>query len=315
MKSIIIYYSQTGNTRKIARAIHRGARTLLEKCHIAPIKEVKPKDLDNYDLIGLGSPVWMGAEPPNVRLFTESLPDQKGKHLFSFCTHGTMPELYFPTVVRRLKSRNYTVIGTRDWYGGSPGPEPYYTDGHPDEIDLKEAEEFGREMVEISHRISAGEKELIPPVPEHVLTPQLLVFAEFYRCGHNPHGRLTYNPKKCAYPKCTICMENCTMNYIDLSVDPPIFGDKGTECDNYFGCTFCEMICPTGAISGDWEELSNLNQNIMRALDLGYNILEKPLDDAEAAGRFRRLVPKEKVKMGSNRFDHKRPLFKIPKDG
>jgi flavodoxin len=166
---------------------------LVEQCNIAPVKEVDPKDLDKYDLVGLGSPVWMGAETPNVRRFIESLPNQKGRHIFSFNTHGVMPEQYFPNVVRRLKGKGFTVIGMRDWYGDGRfqlAPSPYYTDGHPDEIDLKEAEDFGGEMVEISKRISAGEINLIPPVPEHVLTPQLLVLAEFYRSGHNAHGRL-----------------------------------------------------------------------------------------------------------------------------
>jgi hypothetical protein len=31
---------------------------LTEQCDIAPVKEVKPDDLQKYDLIGLGSPVW-----------------------------------------------------------------------------------------------------------------------------------------------------------------------------------------------------------------------------------------------------------------
>ena len=177
MKSLVVYYSQTGNTKKVARVIHKNMSQLVEQCDIAPVKEVDPKDLDKYDLVGLGSPVWMGAETPNVRRFIESLPNQKGRHVFSFNTHGIMPEQYFPNVVRRLKGKGFTVIGMRDWYGDGRfqlAPSPYYTDGHPDEIDLKEAEDFGGEMVEISKRISAGETNLIPPVPEHVLTPQLV---------------------------------------------------------------------------------------------------------------------------------------------
>ena len=59
----------------------------------------------------------------------------------------------------------------RDWYGSVFLPEmphPYPTDGHPDEIDLKEAEDFGREMVENSRRIHNGQTELIPPEPPKV---------------------------------------------------------------------------------------------------------------------------------------------------
>ena len=45
-------------------------------------------------------------------------------------------------------------------------PKPYFTDGHPDAIDLKEAEDFGREMVERSRRIYRGETQLIPTLPK-----------------------------------------------------------------------------------------------------------------------------------------------------
>ena len=117
MKSIVIYFSQTGNTGKVARAIHKGMSQLLEQCDIAPLKEVNPQDVNKYDLIGLGSPIHTGqTEPPNVRRFINNIPYSEGKHAFAFNTHGTLPKGYFPRVVRLLNERGLTVIGTRDWY-------------------------------------------------------------------------------------------------------------------------------------------------------------------------------------------------------
>jgi len=158
MRSLVVYYSQTGNTKKVACAIQRGMSPLLEQCDIASVKEVKPQDVDKYDLIGLGSPVWDGAETPNVRRFIENIPKQQGRHIFSFNTHGVMPEHFFPTVVRRLRGKGFTVIGMRDWYGTafSACPEPLFYRWASRRIDLKEAEDFGREMVEVSRRISVG---------------------------------------------------------------------------------------------------------------------------------------------------------------
>ncbi len=316
MKGLVLYYSQTGNTRKVAQAIHKGMSPLLKQCDLRTLSEVRPEDLNNYDLIGLGSPVWCGAETPNVRKFIERLPEQHGKHLFSFNTHGVMPEQYFPTVIRRLTGRGFTVIGMRDWYGDGLfqlAPSPYYTYGHPDEIDLKEAEEFGSDMVHLSQRISGGETGLIPPVPEHLLTPQLLVLSEFYRSGHNPHGRLAYDPEKCLYPKCHLCMDHCLMEYIDLSSSPRVFGSNRTECDMWLGCTFCEMICPTGAISCDWEAfMKDFGQKI--GIILGGNPLAEAAEKAIASGRLRLLIPRNEV-----RWDRlyltvhsKRPRFKLP---
>ena len=57
MKSIVIYYSQTGNTKKIAQAIHAGISQTKSTCDIARLKDVNPSNLRDYDLIGLGSSV------------------------------------------------------------------------------------------------------------------------------------------------------------------------------------------------------------------------------------------------------------------
>ena len=58
MKSIIIYFSLTGNTKQIAQAIHKGISPLMEQCDITTLKEIDSSRLHDYDLIGIGSPVW-----------------------------------------------------------------------------------------------------------------------------------------------------------------------------------------------------------------------------------------------------------------
>jgi flavodoxin/ferredoxin len=318
LNSLIIYYSQTGNTAKVARAIHRGLLERVERCDLKSVAEIDPELVDTYDLIGIGSPVWCGAETPNVRRFIEAVPVQKGRHVFCFNTHGVMPEQYFPTVVRRLKGRGFTVIGMRDWFGDvhfQVAPSPYYTNGHPDDIALAEAKAFGREMAEVSRRISAGESSLIPAVPERVLTPQLLALTEFYRSGHNPHGYLAYDEGKCNYPKCRLCMDNCLMEYIDLSTEPRRFGSEGTACDMWLGCTFCEMICPTGAISCDWEQFQKDFKEKIGSV-LGGNPLAEAAEGCIASGRLRLLIPREDVRWDTPlwKTHPKRPRFKIARE-
>jgi flavodoxin/NAD-dependent dihydropyrimidine dehydrogenase PreA subunit len=316
MKCLVIYYSQTGSTAKIARAIHKGAAPLADQCDLAPLKQIADVDLSRYDLIGLGTPVWNGGFPPNVAMFVENLPAQQGRHIFSFCTHGIMPELYFPSVTRRLTMQGFTVIGMGDWYGSvhiQLLPKPYFTDGHPDAIDLQEAEAFGGQMVETSRRISAGETDRIPPLPDFVLTPQLLALLEFYKSGHNPHthGPLVYDREKCNYPKCRLCQDNCTMGYIDLSADPPRYGSEGNGCDMWMGCTFCELICPTGAISHDWEKAAREHMKIAEFFG-GVSPLKAAHEKALASGRLRQLVP-NKIEGPYFKVYSKRPRFKIPR--
>jgi ferredoxin len=101
------------------------------------------------------------------------------------------------------------------------------------------------------------------------------------------------------------------MNYIDLSADPPKFGSKGNSCDIWMGCTFCELICPTGAISCNWDEV--LAKNAGLGQFFGHNPLEKAAKEALALGRLRNLVT-EDIKGAYYKVYSKRPRFKIPKE-
>ncbi|MDD5703630.1 MAG: EFR1 family ferrodoxin [Dehalococcoidales bacterium] len=288
MKCVVIYFSQTGNTEKIARAVQAGVKQISVNCDLFTIKDANPKRLFEYDLIGLGSPVFAQKEPANITAFINDLRFVGGKHIFSFCTHNTVGYSYNPSVVPQLRKKGLIVIGWNDWYGSSWGPinqaTPYPTDGHPDAIDLKEAEEWGREMVWRSQKIYGGEINLIPEGPEP-LQPINTGDKSPIR-----HLQFRYERKfardRCLYPQCRLCMDNCPMDGIDLSVDPPVLADP---C---LGCTFCEQLCPTGAIYVDeanQEILFKFHTNAIRTVCL------KCLDEAEAQGRFRRLIPEEEL--------------------
>jgi len=285
MKCIVIYFSQTGNTEKVAKAIQAGVKRAAGHCDIVKIKEANPRRLYEYDLIGLGT-MAMGPEPGNVRAFINNMRFVGEKHIFVFATHGSTPQYLFPSMVPKLKRRGLVVIGTRSWYGNCCIPiqsEPYATAGHPDEVDLKEADDFGREMVDRSRRISAGETGLIPPVPKAPAEPPF--GGEDVSISYKFNSMAKFSMEKCIYPGCRLCMDNCPMDGIDLSVKPPVFAKPCISCG------FCEQICPTGAIDAEaWFEAE---------MPVWNKIFDKyvlpPLVKAEAEGRFRRLVPVEDI--------------------
>lgn len=245
MKGLVVYYSATGNTKKVARAIHRGMTQLLE-ADLASVKEITPAEVGRYDLVGLGSPIWYFRETANVRRFVYHLPSLAGKLGFVFCTHGTAPLGIFHSMVPLLREKGLTIIGWGDWYGSVyqvlHAPKPYFTDGHPDRVDLQEAESFGREMAERALRIAAGEKDLIPTLPrgrdaDPPFQPHPI--GEPFP-GANPKRVIKVD--ECLYPDCTACEDLCPVSCIDLGAEPPTFGDS---CYN---CSLCNRICPTGAI-------------------------------------------------------------------
>lgn len=80
MKSLVVYSSQTGNTRKLAEAVFEIFEGEKE---IYPIGEAP--DPNTYDFVALG--FWLMAGKPDPKTL-EYLPKIKNTSLFLFSTHG-----------------------------------------------------------------------------------------------------------------------------------------------------------------------------------------------------------------------------------
>jgi flavodoxin/NAD-dependent dihydropyrimidine dehydrogenase PreA subunit len=309
MKNLVIYHSISGNTKKIAEAIHTGMCRSGVPSEIKKIREVTSEDLKKYDLIGLGSAVMHQRELNNISSFINyTMNTVDGKHGFAFCTHGAFPGQYLARVVPAMEQRGLTMIGWNDWFASvyHPGcPKPYFTDGHPDTQDLKEAEDFGLKMVELSKKIYAGHKELIPKFPRGK------EYDDLYDPGWKPSWEITsaflraksqirfkVSKDKCKYPKCTFCIDNCPMHSIDFAHGEPNFG---LNCDT---CWLCEQSCPNAAIEIDWKDYSDAHRPMIDALENSLDIFEK-------RGKFRRLVSADQVGWDKFVWQYKKPRFKI----
>jgi len=89
MKALVTYYSQTGNTEKLARAIYEVIHVEKE---LLPIQDIK--DLRGYDIIFVGFPVHAHSVPPKVLPFFKNLPD--GQQIAIYCTHGSLRGGHLP---------------------------------------------------------------------------------------------------------------------------------------------------------------------------------------------------------------------------
>ncbi|MHA2288810.1 MAG: flavodoxin family protein [Promethearchaeota archaeon] len=92
MKILITYFSQTGNTEKIAEAIHE----ITSKNHdsyLKKVKKVKIEDLANYDLIFIGSACHDSDLAKPVLRFLKKIPKSPKYAIAGFYTHSTfLPE-------------------------------------------------------------------------------------------------------------------------------------------------------------------------------------------------------------------------------
>ncbi len=313
MKSIVIYHSWTGNTKQIAEAIHSGIKEIFNECEIASLKEVDVEKLTDYDLIGLGSFVQTFQEPMAVTEFMKAMPDLNGKYGFTFCTHGTLAGRYIDRAVTGLREKGLTVTGWNDWYGGGfipLMPKPYYTDGHPDEVDLKEAVEFGREIAERTRKIANGEGQLIPELPDSEEYNKLYGAPMELGGGEEMADMVklkpVYNPDKCLYPKCTKCMDNCPTKSIDLSKSPPVNYETCGPCLVWF----CEQLCPSGAMEVNW----GIADKIMETMTSIFEKLAEPMEEYGDLRGFRNLLT-EKEGSGTPLYKKKNRPKLIIRDG
>ena len=102
VKTLIVYWSGTGNTEKVAKAIHRALKRKGLEPTIKRVKEAKEVDLYDYDLVFLGSPshTWMPAQPvlkfikekrkeyAKRGLIKPCAPKIPGKNAVVFCTYS-----------------------------------------------------------------------------------------------------------------------------------------------------------------------------------------------------------------------------------
>lgn len=292
MKALIIYFSQTGNTRTIAEGIREGIVEVTNHCDLKALQEVDVKYLASYDLIGIGAPVFFYKEPFNVRDFIEALPELGGQHWFAFCTHGNIVGNFFPSIINLLEGRNAVVIDCHHTYANITVPfypKPSYTSGHPDAYDLEQAKAFGKNVaqrspeiknqsnVSISLRYPVSSKEWIEE--GHKLTEEAL---------EKMLPKHIFNAETCI--QCYECEENCPVQGIDIKVDPPRLQDPCIYCWR------CVNICPTLSITADWSLLVSMAPT-------KYALYKKELDIVAARNEFRWLLDPELIDVND-------PLYK-----
>jgi len=159
MKALVTYYSETGNTEKVARTIYDA---------ISVAKEIKPVDevggVEGYDIIFCGFPVHAHSVPGKAQPFIKALP--AGQNIAFFSTHGSLrggqlPKQAFEEAIGLAsKATILGHFGCRGQVGQKIidalmqkqehrawAEEAQSAEGHPDEADMEDAKAFALEMI------------------------------------------------------------------------------------------------------------------------------------------------------------------------
>ncbi len=136
MPAAVVYYSKTGNTKKIAEAIARGAGA---KC--VPVE--REKEAGGADLLFVGTPVHSFGPSKPILAFLKGA-DLSGKKVALFCTYaGLGNRRTLRKMAKEVERRGGRVVG-EFWCRGR---FKFMGRGKPDAEDERKAEEFGRKMV------------------------------------------------------------------------------------------------------------------------------------------------------------------------
>ncbi len=171
MKILIAYFSQTGNTEKVARAIKEEVSSAHDAA-IRRVEEIGADDLESLGLVFIGSPIHAGGLAKPAADFIASLSGSDVPAAAGFVTHSAPAyqregfEKGLEGLEKGLGQKGIKYLGCFDCQGKlDPKIQPFVqqkfghddetwsemmskTDPHPDEEDLARAAVFARETLE-----------------------------------------------------------------------------------------------------------------------------------------------------------------------
>ena len=105
MKPCVLYFSRTGNTKRLAEAISD-----LTKAPAFNLASSEPSIVEDYDLLILGTPVEGSRPAKETSAFIERIPETKGKKAILFCTYRIWKGSTLKNMEKKLSSKGYDVV-------------------------------------------------------------------------------------------------------------------------------------------------------------------------------------------------------------
>jgi flavodoxin I len=180
MAVLIAYYSETGNTAQVARAIGEELESQGCEVHLRGIREITPDILAAYDLVFVGSACHDAGLAQPVKMFLDQIPSSPAFKLAGFATHASntpeggerqreLHERWASGCERSFRhvsqEKGITFLGYFGCQGAPSPPIEWFIHNtivtnedewaayihearkHPDEDDLRRAKEFAQEAL------------------------------------------------------------------------------------------------------------------------------------------------------------------------
>lgn len=128
----VLWYSQTGNTRRVGRAVAQGLAAAGLEVEAGDYRAAEPASLPEADLLVLGTPVFSADVPDNLRQWLEALPELGGTPVGAFATFGGPRDGQAHTAAHLLRlaaARGGVPVGM-DTFGGMSAFAPTWSMGN-----------------------------------------------------------------------------------------------------------------------------------------------------------------------------------------
>jgi len=250
MKVLILYFSATGNTGKLAEVIKERFTELGTEVTARDITSYadrqKSIDPEPYDAVVFGAPIHSCRAPRVVREWLRTL-DGRGKKCSMFFTYGGFgvhPTHYSTRKI--LREQNFTVVSSADF----PGEHTFNIGGwramcgRPDTSDFAVAKEYVDKTYD---RFTGKDPAILEELPQPEYTDEFLDKIESFR--FTVVTRLpTRDGEECSM--CMICEESCPTGAMNAE-------SGQAEPEKCIACLGCIAGCPENALkindlSGSW---------------------------------------------------------------
>lgn len=265
LKIALVYFSATGNTKKIADTIknYLAARRVFVTSIDITSYESRKKQLafDEYDAVIFGFPIYSLRAPRICRQWLETL-DGTGKKcavFFTFGGFGKDPAHYY--MKELLEKRSFTLVSTAEFLAVHTFNRSGWqaAEGRPHAADLKAAEKFTEKTL---RRFTGEDPDTICDFDKPLYPSEQLDMAEQFR-----FKLITQLPNRDSQ-SCSMCMlcENlCPTNAMDA--------EKGmANPASCIACFRCIANCPDGVlhtndISGTWDNKLQTHHTTKKEID------------------------------------------------
>jgi flavodoxin len=117
MNAVVVYFSRTGNTKRLAESLAETA-----KAPLFELSQAEPSKIAAYDVLIFGTPVEGASPAKEARTYLESLAAAAGKKAIIFCTWKLFGnERTMKAIEKELSAKGYETVLKVSKKGMKPG--------------------------------------------------------------------------------------------------------------------------------------------------------------------------------------------------